>query len=493
MKTRFINGQFFTMIKEDDHIDSLITEHGKIIAINDLVTKVDQVFDCQQAVVLPGFVDAHLHIAGYGQQLSLLNLNKEANKNIILEKVKHKLNGSFLYVQGHMDNGLNKHDLNTVSSTVPIVLRHSDYHGATVNDAVLKLLGKENHPTGILHELEAMEAVRLVPPTTQEQLTEFIETAIKKLQSYGITGGHSDDLYYFNGYHGTIQSFNKVLKTLPFRTHLLMHYLVLDDYLKSGDPWLDQHPYLQLGAIKIFYDGTLSSQTALMHHPYRNTDHYGERIFSKEVFRTLIKKIRQHELPIAVHTIGDQALEELADWFKEFPVKNGLHDRIIHASFALEKTVEKLKELPLIFDIQPQFLSSDLPKGLAIINPKTSLIYPWKTYMDAQLILCGSSDAPVEDPNPLLGIASAYYRQSDDDGLTYGENEKLSIFEAVKLYTTYAQVPTYLSKQRGYLKVGFDADFTLLDTNIFKHPEKLKTTKVIATIIDDHCVYDQRK
>jgi predicted amidohydrolase YtcJ len=128
----------------------------------------------------------------------------------------------------------------------------------------------------------------------------------------------------------------------------------------------------------------------------------------------------------------------------------GLHDRIIHASFAKESTLEKLKKLPVILDIQPQFVGSDLPTAYQWIHPQTELIYPWKSYADQGIIICGGSDAPVEIPNPLLGIQAAMHRYSSLDGNIYQPEQRLSLFEAVTLYTTYSQIPTYHTATREY-------------------------------------------
>jgi predicted amidohydrolase YtcJ len=267
-----------------------------------------------------------------------------------------------------------------------------------------------------------------------------------------------------------------------------MHYLEVDHFLNSSRSWLDQSPYCQLGAVKIFYDGTLTSKTSLMAHPFPATNQYGERIFSPPVFQQLIEKMRRYELPIAVHTIGDQALDELADYLLQFPVKKGLHDRIIHGSFAKYTTIEKLKKLPIIIDIQPQFVTTDFPHALGFVPHNTELIYPWKTYLDAGLIICGSSDAPVEVPDPLLGISSAWRRKCDD-GIIYQPEQQLSMFDAIRLYTTLSNVPTYHTSTRGYLKPGYIADFTMLNHDILKHPELIDEAKVVMTVIDDKVVF----
>jgi|GEM_PF-412524 len=492
MKIRYYHGHFYTLNESQPTVDEVWVEDGKIIHLgHHPIWRAQRSIDLHGWMGLPGFVDAHLHILGYGEKLTLLQLNKSTDKNAILKKIQQHLKSPFLYAQGHLEQNLTKTDLDRLSSTIPILLRHADYHGATVNQVLLNRIGLHRHPTGILHEAEAMTAVQSIPKYSKSELTVMIVKAIKTLQAFGITGGHSDDLFYFNGFKETLEAFEDALKMVPFRTHLLIHHLELTHFLESKRPWLNQNPYLQLGAIKTFYDGTISSQTAWMSQPYQHSNQFGERQFSLQDWEALLVRIRQAGLPIAIHTIGDQALDEVADWLAKHPVKAGLHDRIIHASFAKLSTLDKLKKLPLIFDIQPQFMSSDLPWALAMISPKTELIYPWKHYQESQLVLCGSSDAPVEIPNPLLGIKAAYLRISDHNQQVYQPEEKLTMLDAVKLYTIGANTPTYDLAHRGTLQVGNLADFTFFDQDFLKDENKLASTSVMMTIVDNQIVYQK--
>lgn len=492
MKTRYFNGRFYTLDSTQHFVKEIWVEQGKIIHLGHHPEWHAQTsIDVQGWMGLPGLVDAHLHILGYGEKLTLLQLNKSTNKQEIITKVRSHLQDKFLYAQGHVEQALTKFDLDQVSSKVPILLRHADYHGATVNQVVLDRIGLSSHPTGILHEADAMKAVQSIPKYSKSELTAMIIKAFQQLHAFGITGGHSDDLYYFNGFKETLEAFEDALKVIPFRTHLLIHHLELDQFLASKKPWLNQNPYLQLGAIKTFYDGTISSQTAWMVNPYQHSSNYGERQFTAKAWEQLLIKIRQAGLPIAIHTIGDQALDEVADWLTRYPVQSGLHDRIIHASFAKKSTIEKLQKLSLIFDIQPQFMSSDLPWGLSLISPQTELIYPWKSYLQHQLILCGSSDAPVETPNPLLGIKAATQRQSNHDHQVYQPEQKLTMVEAINLYTIGANAPTYDLAHRGTLKVGNLADFTFFDHDFMQDESKLNSTSVMMTVIDNQIVYQK--
>jgi predicted amidohydrolase YtcJ len=489
MRTLWHNGTFYSMKRASHFYRSIVTENGLIVAVdeNKSPAHYDRVIDCEGAWVFPGFVDAHLHILGFGERLTLPNVQHLSQKNEILKFMKTKFMGQPLLVQGYHEVGITAQDLDNISSSIPIVLRHHDYHGATVNSAKLKEL-KFTSSDGILKEEEANRAVYSFPKYPVSTLTQMIQNAFSTLHAYGVTGGHSDDLYYFNGFFDTLRAFERALETKPFRTHLLMHHLTLDDYLKSKRPWLDQNPFLQLGAVKMFYDGTLTSKTALMTNPYFDGS-FGQRIDPKTTWENRLKAIRKLGLPVAIHVIGDQGLDEVADSLTKYPVKQGLHDRIIHASFAKKETLAKLKRLSVIFDIQPQFLTSDFPEGFALFLKPPALIYAWKTYSDHGLVLCGSSDAPVEIPNPLLGIYQAVYRQKSYLDKVLGKEEKISMFDAISLYTTRANIPTY-HVNRGMIDIGFIADFTMLNQDPFQvSQEQWTQLQVTQTIINEQQVY----
>ena len=491
MKTHYIHGTFYTLNPSLPQVSELWVEDGIISWLGSRPDwHADQTIDVQGWTCFPGFVDSHLHLIGYGEHLSLLQLDKNPNPQKVLALISARFQGRPLYAQGHVEQNLTNRDLDKISSTIPILLRHADFHGATVNSAILNQIGLINHPTGILHEADALKAVQSFPKYQRGEIIKMIEVAINQLHRYGITGGHTDDLYYFNGFHEVVSAYQTALKQLPFRTHLLMHYLELDAYEKTNHQLLSNHPYLEFGAVgEIFYDGTLSSQTALMHDPYRDSQGVGQRQFLPEQWVTMVKRIRKLGLPLAVHTIGDLALEEVVETLITHPVKKGFHDRIIHASFAKKITLDKLKRIPVILDVQPQFVTSDLPWASKTISTKTELIYPWKTYLNHGLLLAGGSDAPVEIPDPLKGIHAAYYRQVSELDKVFQPEERLSMQEAIHLYTVGANGPSYNAKRQGKLLIGTVADFTFVSEDFYKKPETLAKAKVMMTVVNNHIVF----
>lgn len=486
----YVNGIMHSMISEDHIYHQMATENGKIVAFDDevVLSSCDEIIDLNKGHLYPGFVDAHLHMIGYGEYLKMIHLSGLDSKEKVINHLLKYKHQPFLMGLGYLDMGITKHDLDLYFKDTVVLLRHNDYHSLTLNSKALDMFQIIDE-TGILKEESATYVMQRLPKHEFDDLKEMLEKSIKKLHAFGITGGHTDDLYYYNGFNETYRVFDDVLTKYPFRAHLLMHHQVIDDFIASKKPWGIQTPYLELGAVKMFYDGTISSKTALMFSPYLENNHHGEVVMGRENFREALIKARKLSLPVAIHVIGDLGLHEVCELLIKYPPKQGLKDRIIHAPWAMEETLSIMKGLPLTYDIQPQFLSSDLPRAFSYFSKKPDHIFPWKTYLKNQLILSGSSDAPVEIPNPLLGIKDAIYRKSSSDQRSYITEESLSHYEAIKLYTTFSHAQS-LVQPRGYLKIGYLADFTVFDQDLLELQETdFDKPHVTMTIVDEKTVY----
>lgn len=489
---RWKNATFYTMEQEFQTTDTVLTDQGLVVAIGEEAKhqEADQEVDLKGGFAFPGFVDSHLHIMGYGQKLMRPSARFNKNKEEVLQMVRSLFHKEPLFIHDYYDVGITKTDLDNISKEIPILLRHNDYHSVTVNSVILENIKIEGS-SGILTEEEANKALALFEEYTPKERETYLQLAIKQLWKYGVTAGHSDDLHYFGGFHLVLSAYQQVLKRMPFRAHLLIHFQEVDNFVASGLPWLDQDALLQLGAVKLFYDGTISSKTALFSVAYQDGT-MGDRMWEKEKFIEEIRKIRSYGLPVAVHVIGDQAASEVLEVLKKYPPKDNQHDRLIHCSFMNEKAFNLAKQLPIFADLQPQFLASDLPWGLKHLTKNPPYVYPWKTFITSHIPMGFGSDAPVEDPNPLIGIYDAEYRISKEDGCVYQEEERLSRYAAIYQYTSGANYATY-HKNRGKIAKGQIADFTVFHNDILNvAKEDLKNQSVSFTIVDEKIVYQSQ-
>jgi len=482
------NGHFHSMRDQHHEYFNILTENGKIIAVNVDEAKYPSIerIDLREHHAYPGMVDAHMHLLGYGQKLTRLDLTGLSTKQEILVRLRTATACGLFVADGYRDCQITKHDLDTIFSNQPAVLMHNDYHSVTANSRALEIADVLSD-TGILIEQASKKLVSKLLTYDKETLKEYFRKALDELYAVGITGGHSDDLFYFGGHEKTFSAIKEVLDEQPFRTHLLVHNRIFEDFYNMNH---SETKYLELGAVKLFYDGTLSSKTALVSQPYKDTQSYGQRMQPIDDFKQLIKKIRSYGLTAAVHVIGDNGLDELTDILTELPPKPNQRDRIIHASLSREETLRKLRKMPVVLDIQPLFVSSDMPYMDTWFSKTPPLVYAWKTYLEHGLSLLGSSDSPVEDPNPLLGIHSLINRQSHKDGKVYISGERLDRFTAISLYTTSHVLISKHENEKGYLDVGYLADLTVFPDDLMQVPEsKLLTMKPSMTVIDEKIVY----
>ena len=159
--------------------------------------------------------------------------------------------------------------------------------------------------------------------------------------------------------------------------------------------------------------------------------------------------------------------------------------RIIHAQMATPELIERMKKLPIVLDIQPTFLMTDLHWIEERVGKECAVLsYPWKTYLDAGLIMAGGSDAPVESFNPWIGIYATVTRQ-DMDGYPVGgyhPNEKLSVYDAVCMYSKNVAYANGDQDLMGTIEAGKFADMVVIDRDIFHIPENdIKDIQVLNT------------
>lgn len=467
---------------------NVVTDKGLIIGFDcDEEKNYDDVIDLENKHVYAGFIDAHLHLIGYGEALNKIDGTSIKDIDTLIKIVNQNLHKEMLFID-KVDLNLNikKQDLDSINDDIKIIIRHQDYHSITVNSNVLSTMNLKSE-TGFLTEDDQQLVMKKFLKTTDNQYEDYLNQAIDRLVSYGITAGHSDDLFYFNGFHATAKIFDEVSKQKRFRCHLLVHHEVLEEYI-SSKYFNYRDEFLEFGAVKVFYDGTLTSQTAMMNHPYK-TGTSGISVTNN--FVEIVQKVRALDLNLAIHVIGDKGLDELVEILMNYPPNSGLYDRIIHASFASKAALEKLKDMPVSLDVQPSFIETDLPLAYELLSQNPDYVYPFKTYHHQKLKVSFSSDAPVCDPNPIRGMYQAIYRKGSD-GKTHQENERLTPYDVLIKYTKDAQFQSFMTN-KGVLEKGYVADFTILEQDILNIEEQsFLSNSVCMTVIDEKIVYKKK-
>lgn len=523
----WFGGTIYTLQEKGQTVEAVYTEDGvvkELGAQKELFHKYGSAkkMNLEGAVMYPGFTDSHMHLIGHGEKLLRLDLSDlnsaQEMKRKLLEKVADTAHGDWIFGEGWNENNFidrkifHRAELDEITSSHPMILSRVCRHAVLVNSVALELAGitkdTENPPGGVIVKDEqgeptgylldqAQELVKaIIPKATEEYLYTALKTSIQDCLRLGLVGSHSEDLSYYGSFQKTYGAFVNLIERddCKYRAHLLVHHEVVDDMHAEGHRYKNSTGFVTLGAMKIFADGALGGRTALLSRPYNDApETSGVEIHSKEQLESLVRKARGYGMPIAVHTIGDLAFQNMLDVIELYPAPKGEKDRIIHAQILTEELIHRAKRLPIILDIQPRFVATDFPWIIERLGEeRLNYCYAWKTLLDEGFICAGGSDAPIEPVDPLLGIHAAVTRQipSDPEQTIYQPEQRLSMYEAIQLFTKGSAQAIGEEDKQGLIKEGYFADFTILDKDLFLiAPQEILETKVRMTVVDGTVMY----
>ena len=534
----FINGEIYSMKKEGEKFQSLGVKDGKIIFLGtdeegkNISSK--ELIDLKGKMMIPGMADAHLHLYAYCQNLTFVDLSKVHNINeminLMKEKVKNVKKGD--WVKGvNFDQSKWKEnrfptleEMNSISKDNPVIIKRCCLHAVVANSRALEIAGigknyqagsggiveldKDGMPNGILREQSTKVFDDILPDPLKdiEVQKKIMQDVLNDMSSKGITTIHTyaAKIWQYNEDINIYKNFEKEGK-LPLRVTVCIDELFEPEILtkeKLNNPYRK----VQLGAYKIFSDGSMGSRSAALKKPYSDDpQNSGFMLFTQEELNNKILTGYEHGLQPAIHAIGDRALdmtlaaiEHTLKTTKEKGMtdeeqKNRLPFRIIHVQMIDDDLLERMKKLPLVLDIQPIFLCTDLHWiEDRIGKERLKGSFALKTMEKAGLIQTGGSDCPVETYEPLKGIYAAVTRQDMEGYPIEGflPEERLSVYEALCMYTKNVPYATGQESVLGTLEIGKFADLTVLEKNLFKIDKKeIKDVKVEQTYVAGNCVF----
>ena len=534
----FINGEIYSMKKEGEKFQSLGIKDGKITFLGtdeeakNLSSK--ELINLKGKMMIPGMADAHLHLYAYCQNLTFVDLSKVHNINemisLMKEKVKNVKKGD--WVKGvNFDQSKWKEnrfptleEMNSISKDNPVIIKRCCLHAVVANSRALEIAGigknyqagsggiveldKNGMPNGILREQSTKVFDDILPDPLKdiEVQKRIMQDVLNDMSSKGITTIHTyaAKIWQYNEDINIYKNFEKEGK-LPLRVTVCIDELFEPEILtkeKLNNPYRK----VQLGAYKIFSDGSMGSRSAALKKPYSDDpQNSGFMLFTQEELNNKILTGYEHGLQPAIHAIGDRALdmtlaaiEHTLKTTKEKGMtdeeqKNRLPFRIIHVQMIDDDLLERMKKLPLVLDIQPIFLCTDLHWiEDRIGKERLKGSFALKTMEKAGLIQTGGSDCPVETYEPLKGIYAAVTRQDMEGYPAEGflPEERLSVYEALCMYTKNVHYATGQESVLGTLEIGKFADLTVLEKNLFKIDKKeIKDVKVEQTYVAGNCVF----
>ncbi len=510
---------------------AVVGDHILAVGTRDEIMKLKgpetKVIDLDGRFVMPGFNDAHMHLASAGLEKMNVNLVGAKTLDEFRERVRVKCEsaapGEWVLGEG-WDETLwpvmtvpTRWDLDEVSGNHPVYLGRVDGHIGVANTRALKLSsvtvasrdpegGKIDRddagtPNGVLRE-KAQDLVRsVIPKATHEKRRQAIELALSDMASHGVTSAQDFSQWEDFEIYEELEADGKL-------TARISEWLPFDDSVEDLNSKRNSHPasdnLLHTGMLKGFMDGSLGSKTAALLAPYADDPkNSGLPQYDVAKLNAMTKERVLAGYQIGFHAIGDKGVQMALDAFaeaekaaKEAKVKaaDGGTDyrlRIEHAQVSTPAQMARFKELKVIASMQPSHLLTDMNWAESRLGPtRAEHSYAWADFLHHGVVLAFGTDYPVEPVTPFRGIYAALTRMSEDGKKTYYPAEKLNIEQAIAAYTTGAAFAEFDEKQKGKLAPGMLADFVVLDQDITAAlPPKIPATRVLRTVVGGKTVY----
>jgi predicted amidohydrolase YtcJ len=482
--------------------------------------------DLEGRLVVPGFIDAHIHFYEWALKRQGVKLDGLTRLQELLARVRKAADsqpqGNWIMGQGWNETDWversmpTRETLDQVAPAHPVLLWRCDLHLAAANSTALRLAGitadtpdppegrierdTAGEPTGILREL-AINLVRqaVAPPDANQVIKAFAEAA-KALHRRGITGIHDIRLMKDRDGARAFQAFQRLDRDerLDLRCWLTLPGHQLDEIVDLGLRTGFGNDRLRIGHVKFFSDGGMGARTAWMIDPYLDADR-GMPLIDMEDLAQNIDKADNAGLSVMVHAVGDRANRELIDIFETLESRRrssgspllAIPHRIEHVQMIRPEDVDRLRKLDVALCVTPANMVLDMNLIDSALGKRGEWTYAFRPLIDSGTPVMFSSDCPVCDPDPLMGIHAAVARRRIDgtpEGGWYPGN-RVTTAEALKAYTA-VPAAVHNAPDLGVIAPGKSADLAVLSKNILKiPPSHLPEIRVDMTLFDGGIVY----
>jgi len=506
------NANVITMDPTCPKVKLVVIQNNRILAVGrnqdlkEIKTKTAKIIDCNGKTVLPGFIDAHIHLHSFAESFIALNLephNTVRSISDIQKKIRELSQqlpeGTWIRGRGYNEFylGEKRHpsrwDLDAISTIHPMKLTHRTGHAHVLNSLALKLVGisketpdppdglierdlETGEPTGLLYQMSDFLSKR-IPPLENQQLDLGMKIANRELVSSGITSVQDT-----SSHNGILQwkLFDKWKADGLLKPRLTM-MLGFEGFKEHRDQNFStqlNENHFRLGGVKI-----------LIH------ESTGQLTPSQQELNEMVNNIHQSGFQAILHAFEENPIEAactaIEHALKNSPKSDHRH-RIEHCSVCPPSLAKRLASLGIMVVTQPSFIYYNGERYLRTVSASNlKHLYPIATLVKNGVKVASSSDCPIAPPNPLMGIYAATSRIADSGERILPE-ERITPEEALKMYTEVAAKTSFDEKNKGTISPGKLADLVVLNGDPTKLPiNEIKDIKVEMTILDGEVVWDK--
>lgn len=528
----FLNGNIITA-NENNEIaqavavkDNIIVYCGAEDGAREIAGEDTEIIDVGGLTVMPGFTDSHIHFCSLGLKKGpIIDINYENVRSVkgitemIKEAAMRKKPGEWIVLSGYDHNKLDEkrhpfiEELDEAAPDNPVRCIRCCAHMGVYNSAALKIGGisdpsgygegevvcEKGKLTGLLKENAHMHMGSFVK-FTEEELKEGIRLADEDMVRHGITsvcdaGGDGVDAWLVMRKMAESREINTKIRCMIFDlAGKDENKKAIDDFIDNGRENFGESSYFGARAVKIMIDGSSSGPSSATRKPYSHDKNLkGILVWDQAEIDEVVKKVHDAGLQMTAHAVGDKAVEMMVDAFekaqKANPRKDARH-RIEHCGIVDEELIERIKRLEIIPVANPGFVERNGKDYNSFYGERVDYMFPLRSFLDKGIVTAIGSDAPVVPENPMNGLYGALTRKDGFTGETVGECQRVSILDAVKMYTYNGAYACFDEKTRGSIEEGKLADIIVLSENILNIPkEDIRNVKTLLTMADGKIVY----
>ncbi|MCC6316835.1 MAG: amidohydrolase [Gemmatimonadaceae bacterium] len=518
-----VNARVWTGNAQRPWADGIAVSNDRIVLVGSSAevrksARAAEVIDAKGQMVVPGFVDAHVHFVLGGFALSSVQLRDAGTKAEFVSRVRDFARGipkGAWITNGDWDHTLWGGELpradwiDSVTPDNPVWLNRLDGHMHLANSAALRAAGisrataevpggeivrdDRGEPTGVLKDNAGDLVTRVMPAPPPEMEDRALDAAMAFVAAQGVTSVHHmgswNDLAIFRRATASGRLSTRIYAAVPLDTWEQLRDTVAA--AGRGDQWL------RWGALKGFVDGSLGSHTAAMYEGFTDApSDTGLLVTPPDSMYAYVKGADAAGLHVIVHAIGDRAIGSQLDLFERVTREHGPHDRrfrIEHAQHIGPNDMGRFASLGVLPSMQPYHAIDDGRWAEQVIGPeRASRTYAFRSLIDSGATLAFGSDWFVAPPKPLLAIYAAVTRRTLDDRNPEGwvPAQKITVEEALRAHTMGSAFAAFEDKDKGSIEVGKLADLVMLDRDLTTTPPAaLRDAQVMLTIVGGKVVY----